>query len=88
MPPKTALHRLGDIIDLQISYLLTVGDSSAPLPNFLKSASIRKYGTGEIEYNFGNEVQIDVEELIPSTSQKRKAELAITPQKRNERKTQ
>ena len=94
MPPKGALQRMGSLIQLQIDYLSTAGNSSALLPNFLGSDCLKQASTGEIEYDFGEESHLSSSSLSEMTmtsslitpKKGRKRLSAETPQKGARRK--
>ena len=67
LPPETAVRRLAQLLELQIEYLDTVGNHGATLPDFLKKQCLRKTESGEVEYDFGPEACIDVNEEKAST---------------------
>ena len=94
MPPKGALERMGNLIQLQIDYLSTAGYSSAPLPNFLASNCLKVTSTGEVEYDFGEDSYLtssSLSEITMSTSlhtpKKGRKRLSVdTPQKGRRKK--
>ena len=83
LPPETAIHRLAQLVELQIDYLDTVGRHEATLPNFLDKQCLRKNESGEVEYDFGPEANINVSH-IPSLKTKQTS----TPQKGQRKKRQ
>ena len=83
LPPETAVCRLAQLVELQIKYLGSVGRHDATLPNFLEKQCLRKNESGEVEYDFGPEASINVND-IPSLKTKQKD----TPQKGKRKKRQ
>ena len=63
MPPETVLDKMANLLDLQVQYLLTAGDSEALLPDF-KSCGIFKETEGGIEYDFGPDSHIDINSAV------------------------
>jgi len=91
LPPQTALSRMAELIDLQIQYLLTAGDASAPLPDFLAANCLKRTETGEVEYDFGCDsfmTSAELSSLTPTTPVKKsKKRIAQnTPQKGRRKK--
>lgn len=85
MPPESALHCVGKLINLQAQYMLTAGISQAPLPDFLASGCLKRTISGDIEYDFGSEAHVEqVDMPAPANAGKRRA--AHTPQKGRRRK--
>ena len=92
MPPRSAIQRLAELIQLQIDYLLTTGKHDAKLPEFLAKNCLVKNPSGHIEYDFGEDSHVSAStltEMVMSsiktpTKKKRKAE--DTPQKGLRRK--
>ena len=85
MPPKSALERVAQLVDLQVQYLQTAGNASAALPDFLGCECLHKSSSGEVEYNFGTEAS---EAPITLNSMARKRQQTQTPQKGARRKKQ
>ncbi|CAC5418114.1 unnamed protein product [Mytilus coruscus] len=50
--PESCLERMAELVNLQIEYLETTGDSMAKLPNFLEKECLKMTETGEVEYHF------------------------------------
>ena len=92
LPPKTAINRLGELIQLQIDYLQNAGIHGAENPNFLLSNTLKQNSSGEIEYDFGPDSRFENFEDLPSYQQvkrksgKRKRQINSTPQKGMRRK--
>ncbi|XP_071085902.1 uncharacterized protein [Haliotis cracherodii] len=95
MPPTSALHRLADLIQLQVEYLETAGYHDADLPDFMASSCLKITKTGEVEYDFGPEVHMNVQDIqtkikdgkrkqedTPQKGQRRKRQLTSTPRKK------
>ena len=83
LPPETALRRLAQLVELQIEYLDTAGHHNATLPNFLGKQCLKKNESGEVEYDFGPEANVNVND-IPSLKTKQNS----TPQKGQRKKRQ
>jgi hypothetical protein len=101
LPPISALKSFAQIIQLQVDYLMTAGNSNAALPDFLAEECLQKTSTGEVEYNFGVESHMtpsDLENLVMGQTQqqhantnlstKRKRTATDSPQKGKRRKVQ
>ena len=94
LPPESALHRLCDLLQLQVQYLETAGYHSACLPTFLSTLCLQKNSCGEIEYNFGPDAQftnfkdLPDHNLIkrPTSRKNRKRQPDSTPQRGTRRK--
>lgn len=104
MPPESALTKLALLIQCQIDYLLTVGDSAASLPNFLDRGCLKKV-ENQIEYDLGVDCRVEnwkdllhitdaelvtqVENAkLKQTKGKKKRTLESTPQKGRRKKKQ
>ncbi len=86
VPPASALRKMASLIDLQVEYLLTAGDHSATLPNFLDRGCLRKTLNGQIEYDFGDDSRVTASELS-STIQQFKPARVKTPRKQKKRQS-
>lgn len=91
LPPESAIHKLGELLELQIRYLETAGRHDAHMPNFLDSSCLVKTTSGEIEYNFGPYSQFSALSDLPvvlKTQKATKRQLNWTPQRGARRKRQ
>jgi len=93
LPPKTALEKVAQLVQLQINYLETAGDESATLPNFQAAECLRHLENGEVEYYFGEDSSLSTSELADLTAniqtpvkQVSKRKAAETPQKGRRKK--
>ena len=68
LPPKSAIGKLCDLVQLQIKYLETAGIHDEPLPNFLESGCLTKSEAGEIEYDFGPDAHFESINDLPDMS--------------------
>ena len=67
MPPRSALIRVAELLDLQIINLQTSGTDDSVLPDFLQKGCLKKTQNGVAEYNFGADVHINsIETLQPA----------------------
>ncbi|CAC5357204.1 unnamed protein product [Mytilus coruscus] len=93
LPPKSCLERMAELVNLQIEFLETTGDSTAKLPNFLEKDCLKKTETGEVEYHFGPLARENIEHLLgnhtrqmnktPQKGKRKKKMLTSTPSKAN-----
>ena len=65
LPPKSAINRLGELVQLQIDYLQRAGIHEAENPNFLASNTLKQNSSGEIVYDFGPDSHFDNFEELP-----------------------
>ena len=90
LPPKSAMERLCDIVQLQMEYLETAGIHDKPLPNFLESGCLIKTVDGEVEYFFGPDAHFDSISELPDMSvlpeRKKRQRTNITPRSGDRRK--
>ena len=92
LPPKSAINRLGELIQLQVDYLQNAGIHGAENPNFLLSNTLKQNSSGEIEYDFGPDSHFENLEELPchqhvnKKPKKRKRQINSTPQKGMRRK--
>ena len=88
LPPESVMQRVATLIQLQIKYLETAGIHDAPLPDFLSYPCFRKTATGEVEYDFGQDVHMSsLQMVVTCTPKKDKKRMMIqSPQKGNNRK--
>ena len=69
MPPESAILRLGELVDLQIQYLLTSGDHAAPLPNVSECSCLQVQDDNTVSYDFGPDAYIkSLDQLVPKRS--------------------
>jgi hypothetical protein len=59
MPPRSVLLQVAKLNNLHNTYLSTVGQPEALLPDFLGSGCLRKSEKGVIEYDFGEDAQVN-----------------------------
>ena len=91
LPPETAMQRLGELVQLQIKYMETVGKHDAVNPDFLQYSVLQRNTSNEIVYDFGPESYFKAfEELpVPVTKSHRTStskQKAVTQTGRNTRK--
>ena len=93
LPPKSVIHRLGELVQLQIDYIQTAGIHEAENPSFLQSKTLKQNSSGEIEYDFGPESRFESFEELPCSHQvksqkarKRKRHVNSSPQKGTRRR--
>ena len=92
LPPKSAINRLGELVQLQIDYLQSAGIHEAENPNFLASNTLKQNSSGEIVYDFGPDSHFDNFEELPcyhhgkKNHKERKRQINCTPQKGLRRK--
>ncbi|CAC5364010.1 unnamed protein product [Mytilus coruscus] len=82
LPPESCLERMAELVNLQIEYLETTGDSMAKLPNFLEKDCLKITETGEVEYHFGPLARENIEHLLGN----QKRQMNETPQKGRRKK--
>lgn len=82
MPPESALRRVVQLVDFQLQYLITAGDSGAKLPDFLSRECLKRTENGDIEYDFGPDAH--VLSVLDVQSEKRQSD--HTPQKGRRKK--
>lgn len=81
LPPQSSIERLAELMQLQISYMETVGSHSSVLPNFVESGVLKRNSCGEVEYDFGPEAHFVSLCDLPNIKQKKsKRQLDDTPQ--------
>ena len=91
LPPKSAIARLANLIQLQIDYLQTAGIHECKLPNFLGTNCLKENKSGEIEYDFGDESHFQSIKDLPSvetSARKKKRTWEHTPQGGDRKKRQ
>lgn len=97
MPPESALKNLCRLTQCQIGYLMTAGEHSAELPNFVERGCLIKSNDGHVAYNLGNdtytrekkllleipedEISAKMKEAKVSKSKNKKRGLLVTPSK-------
>ena len=97
MPPESALKNLCRLTQCQADYLMTAGDHSAELPNFVERGCLIKSNDGHVAYNLGNdtytrekkllleipedELSAKMKEAKVSKSKTKKRGLLVTPSK-------
>ena len=90
LPPKSAIEKLSDLVQLQIKYLETAGIHDAPLPNFLNCGCLTKTAAGEIEYDFGPDAHFESISDLPDMSslpeRKKRQRIGNTPRSGDRRK--
>ena len=65
LPPESAMRRLGELVQLQIQYMDTVGKHDAVNPDFLQYSVLQRNSSNEIVYNFGPESSFKTFEDLP-----------------------
>ena len=90
LPPESVIRRLGELIQLQVDYLLTVGSHESLQPEFLSKNCLKKI-EGKVEYDFGPDVHFVSTDSLPEmpvkeTSRASKRSQDVTPQKGARRK--
>jgi hypothetical protein len=87
LPPRSAVDRLADLVQVVLDYVQTIGQHDAEPPNFLSCRCLTTNESGEIEYNFGPECHFtslaDLPEVQARTT---KRQLDDTPQRGANRK--
>ena len=92
LPPMSALHRLYELMQLQVQYLETAGNHAACLPSFLSTSCLQKNSCGEIEYNFGPDAHFATindlpdQTLVKKPKKVSKRQSDSTPQRGTRRK--
>ena len=90
LPPESAINRLGELVQLQIHYMETVGKHDAVNPDFLKYSCLQRNASNDTEYYFGPDSHFSSFEELPSIdsllSSSKKRQLDSTPQKGLRRK--
>ena len=84
MPPKSAVLRLADLINLQVEYLNLAGHHDRIMSDICASSCFSVNDDGDVEYDFGMDSHISSLQSVICTNPKRKGE--ETPQKGNRRK--
>ncbi|CAC5407960.1 unnamed protein product [Mytilus coruscus] len=82
LPPESCLERMAELVNLQIEYLETTGDSMAKLPKFLEKDCLKMTETGEVEFYFGPLARENIEHLLGN----HKRQMNETPQKGKRKK--
>ena len=67
MPPESALERMAQLLNLQLQYMVTAGQHDAPRPDFISQDCLNKTSTGQVEYDFGGESKLSVDEISTLT---------------------
>lgn len=65
LPPESAMKRLGELVQLQIKYMETVGKHDAVNPNFLQYSVLQRNTSDEIVYDFGPDSHFTTFEELP-----------------------
>ena len=82
MPPLSAIQRLAELVDIQIQYLLTAGDHTAPLPD-IAGCSCIAFDENSTVYDFGPDVHAQtLDQLMPDFSRSNMSFMAGKPSKR------
>ena len=90
LPPETAIRRLGELLQLQMTYLQSAGNHEAECLDVMQTHTLRQNSSGEMEYDFGSESRFQSLEALPvfkpPVLKTKKRQQNTTPQKGRRRK--
>ena len=90
LPPESAMRRLGELLQLQTTYLQSAGNHEAGCFEVMQSQTLRQNSSGEVEYDFGNQSRFESFEELPTFKppvlKTKKRQQNTTPQKGRRRK--
>ena len=90
LPPETAIRRLGELLQLQVTYLLAAGNHEAVCYEALQTQTLRRNSSGEVVYDFGDQSRFENFEELPTFKhpvlKTKKRQQTTTPQKGQRRK--
>ena len=90
LPPESAIRRLGEVVQLQTTYLQSAGNHGAGCPDVMNSQTLRQNSSGEMEYDFGSESCFQSFEALPTFTlpalKTKKRQQITTPLKGRRRK--
>ena len=88
LPPKSALEKIGGLVNSQIEYLLSVCDHSAKLPDFIQNGGLKVNKDGTVDYDLGADCFIsDPSEILTIPEDELKDKMKMPSKRTKKSKT-